>query len=266
MTIDDPLQAAHGDPAQAPVQWQGRFIAVQKTRAGWEFVTRTSGPLAVVICGLTPAGEVLLVEQYRECPVAARSWNFQPGLVGDVPGERVTADAASGDVDEVLATAQRELEEECGFVAENVELLAMGPVSAGLTDETLCIVRATGLRQVGVGGGVAGEEAITAHPVMPEELPAFVSSDKQQAWQLISNLILAWRRWVYRRCGLRRLTSSIPLWAPLSTPPVAQHGAPTRSWPAKMLEIALLFLRFLPPNLKRDHRTALGPEFRETPS
>ena len=33
--------------------------------------------------------------------------------------------------------------------------------------------------------------------------------------------------------------------------------------PAKMLAIALLFLRFLPPNLKRDHRTALGPEFCE---
>ena len=32
-----------------------------------------------------------------------------------------------------------------------------------------------------------------------------------------------------------------------------------------MLEIALLFLRFLPPNLKRDHRTALGPEFWEAP-
>ena len=49
------------------------------------------------------------------------------------------------------------------------------------------------------------------------------------------------------------------------TPPVAQHGAPTRSWPAKMLEVGLLLLRFLPPNLKRDHRTALGLEFERHP-
>ena len=169
MTIDP---AAHGDPASAPVQWQGRFIATHTTPAGWEFVTRTSGPNAVVICALDPIGRVVLVEQYR-VPLGKNVIEFPAGLVGD------DADAAHGAGDDVLATAQRELIEECGFSADRLELLCEGPVSAGLTDETLFLVRASGLTRVSEGGGVAGDEAITVHLIEPDELNAFLIAKRQ---------------------------------------------------------------------------------------
>ena len=93
---------------------------------GWlEFVTRASGPNAVVICACDPQGRVLFVEQYR-VPLGRRVLEFPAGLVGD--------DASTGD--DILATAQQELIEECGYEA-GLQLFGSGPVSAGLTDETL---------------------------------------------------------------------------------------------------------------------------------
>lgn len=155
--------SAHGDPALAPVQWRGRFLVAHVTPAGWEFVTRASGPNAVVICACDPQGRVLFVEQYR-VPLGRRVLEFPAGLVGD--------DASTGD--DILATAQRELIEECGYEAGRLQLFGSGPVSAGLTDETLYFVGASELRRVGAGGGVEGEEDITVHAVLPEAVPSFL--------------------------------------------------------------------------------------------
>ena len=53
--------------------------------------------------------------------------------------------------------------------------------------------------------------------------------------------------------------------APPKTSPVAEHAPRTASSASKILKIALLFLRFLTPNLRHDARTRLGPRFPEVP-
>ena len=124
------------------------------SRDGWEFVQRTNITGIVVIVAVTNEEKLLIVEQYR-APVAARVLELPAGLAGDITGQE----------DEGLAlAAQRELVEETGFVAQKMERLLEGPISAGLSDEVITLFRATGLRQVGPGGGDSNED-ITVHEV-----------------------------------------------------------------------------------------------------
>ena len=103
----------------------GRFLRLVR-RDGWEWAERTNTSGVVVIAALTPAGEVLLVEQER-LPVGARVLEMPAGLAGDVAGAE----------DEALAeAARRELVEETGWDAERMEEVTSGPVSAGMTSES----------------------------------------------------------------------------------------------------------------------------------
>jgi len=132
--------------------WEGKHIVVRE-RDGWEYVERKAATEAVVVMGKTDDGKVVFVEQERK-PVASRVIEFPAGLVGD-------EDDAGPD-----ATARKELEEETGFTCSDVERMAGGPSSAGITSEIIHYFRATGLRRTGDGGGV-GSEKITVH-LVPE--------------------------------------------------------------------------------------------------
>jgi len=100
---------------------------------------------------VTEDGEVILTEQYRR-PVQARVIDWPAGLVGDEGN------------DDPEEAAKRELEEETGYTCDSVELLASGPTSAGITSELVSLYRARGVRKIGDGGGVGGED-ITVHLV-----------------------------------------------------------------------------------------------------
>ena len=63
---------------------RGRFLRLVRRR-DWEMVERAGVREIVVLVAVTPAGELLLVEQYRE-PVAATVIELPAGLVGDEPG------------------------------------------------------------------------------------------------------------------------------------------------------------------------------------
>ena len=131
---------------------RGRFLRLVERR-GWEFVERPGVTGIVVLVAVTAEGELLLVEQHREA-LAATVVELPAGLVGDEGEERLEQAAA------------RELEEETGFTAERFEELAAGPPSAGLSTEIVTFLRAHGLRRVGAGGGVGGEEiAVRAVPL-----------------------------------------------------------------------------------------------------
>jgi ADP-ribose pyrophosphatase len=132
-------------------------------RGTWEYVERHGGIGAVAIVAVTPAGRLLLTEQFR-MPVERRVIELPAGLVGDQP------EAAGETID---TAALRELLEETGYAAERIVTLAFGPPSAGLTSELVWLVRAEGLVKRHAGGGDAGE-AITVHEVPVRDVPAWL--------------------------------------------------------------------------------------------
>ena len=104
---------------------------------GWEYVERKKGKEAVAVIAQDDRGRVILTEQFRK-PVGKQVIDYPAGLVGDEEG---TSDPAK--------TARKELEEETGFVCDEVELLAKGPTSAGITSELVSFYRARGVRKAG---------------------------------------------------------------------------------------------------------------------
>ena len=107
----------------------------------------------------------MLVEQHR-IPVGSRVIELPAGLAGDLP------DAEDEDFKEA---ARRELLEETGYEAENIKFLCEGPPTAGLTSEIQTLLRATGLRKTGPGGGDESED-ITVHAIALEELDTWLAS------------------------------------------------------------------------------------------
>jgi ADP-ribose pyrophosphatase len=140
----------------------GRFLELVE-QDGWEFVRRRNASAVVGIVAVTPDGRLLLVEQPR-LPVGASVIELPAGLVGD----------EQADEDPEVA-AGRELEEETGWRAATLRILARGPSSAGLTSEVVTLVRAEQLTKVGAGGGVAGER-ITVHAIPVGEVPAWLAA------------------------------------------------------------------------------------------
>ena len=131
----------------------GKFLALMR-EGHWEYADRTNATGAAVLIAVTPARGLLLVEQYR-IPVHARTLELPAGIIGDEPGNREEAHAEA---------ARRELLEETGYDAGRIERLTQGPASSGLTSETVTFFRATQLRRVSAGGGVA-HERITVHEI-----------------------------------------------------------------------------------------------------
>ena len=132
------------------VLYDGKFLTLVR-RNGWEFVERKNITGIGILVAVTDWDAVLIVDQWRE-PVQARVLELPAGLIGD-----------EGD-EEHEAAANRELEEETGYRAEEIEKLFEGPPSPGLASEIVTVYLARRLTKVGEGGGV-GEEDITVHEV-----------------------------------------------------------------------------------------------------
>lgn len=132
--------------------YHGRYLGI-KERDRWEYAFRTNASGVVVLVPITAAGELVLVEQFR-IPVDSQVIELPAGLVGD-----------TSDRNESLETAaRRELLEETGFQAASLEVLLNCPSSPGMSNEMVTIFYASGLAQVGAGGGDASED-ITVHLV-----------------------------------------------------------------------------------------------------
>lgn len=140
----------------------GRFLRLVR-RGHWEYAERVHPRPAVVIVAVTPARELVLVEQFR-IPLQARVIELPAGLVGDIPGD---------DHPDPRAHARRELLEETGFRAGRIKRLFGGPVSAGFGTETVEFFLATGLRRVSSGGGVEGEQ-IDVHLVPLDQVESWL--------------------------------------------------------------------------------------------
>ncbi|MDQ3495789.1 MAG: NUDIX hydrolase [Pseudomonadota bacterium] len=139
----------------------------------WESCQRTHGKdgLAVLVIAVTPDDHVLFVEQYR-VPLGARTIEMPAGLVGD-----------ECDQESIETTARRELIEETGWAAGRIDLLLIGPTTAGMSNERIAFARARDLRKVGAGGGV-GSEDITVHAVPRATAPAWLMQKHAEGFEL----------------------------------------------------------------------------------
>ena len=159
--MDDEPQTLH----------EGKWLRLRK-QGQWEYAERTNdGGLAVIVVAATPERKVLFVEQYR-VPVGARTIEMPAGIVGDIhAGESLEL------------AAERELLEETGWQAEKIQLLMIGPTSAGMSNERVAFVRATGLSKVHDGGGDASEN-ILVHEIPVDDVPAWLAQKAEQGFEM----------------------------------------------------------------------------------
>ena len=157
---------------------EGRFLRFVK-RGHWEYVERVNVRDVAVLVPITAKDEIVLVEQYR-IPVEAAMVELPAGLVGDEEGLRN---------EDLLDAANRELEEETGFRAGRLTVLARAPSSGGMTSEVVSFVAAEALTRVGSGGGVDGED-ITVHVVPLAGVEQFLR-DREHAGCLLDPKIYA---------------------------------------------------------------------------
>src|SRR3546814_6993934 len=117
--------------------YQGEWLRMVK-RGQWESCERTHGKdgLAVLVIAVTPDDHVLFVEQYR-VPLGAKTIEMPAGLVGD--------DDAS---DTLESAARSELIEETGWDAARIDVLLVGPPTAGTTNERIPFRRPRHLTRV----------------------------------------------------------------------------------------------------------------------
>jgi ADP-ribose pyrophosphatase len=164
--------------------YTGRYLSLIE-RDRWEFVTRSNARCVVALVAVTPAQEIVLVEQYRK-PVDAHVIEIPAGLVGDLDDPE----------ESILVAAARELEEETGFVAAKMEFLMDCPSSAGMSDEVISFVRASGLSRMGPGGGDASEN-IVVHVVSLSGIDDWLSG-QQAAGKTLDPKVYTALYWLLR--------------------------------------------------------------------
>lgn len=148
--------------ANPGIPYEGKFLRIKKS-GRWEYVQRTKASGIVAMLAITEDEKVLLIEQFR-LPVGQTVVEIPAGLAGDLAEDESLADAA-----------RRELLEETGYEAREMERVFEGPSSAGLTDETVTFFRARGLEKTGPGLG-DGSEKIIVHEIPFEEVDAWLHS------------------------------------------------------------------------------------------
>lgn len=157
------------------IMWQGKFV-VAKRRGKWEYAGRARGIRAAAILALDD-GHVVLVDQYR-VPLGCRCLELPAGLIGD-ESEGETPEAA----------AARELEEETGYRAARIDDLGAFHSSPGMLTESFTLMRATGLTQVGAGGGTDDED-IAVHRVPLGDIAAFIAAKRAEGLAMDVKLLL----------------------------------------------------------------------------
>jgi len=124
------------------------------SRGRWEWVERKNITGIVAILAITHDGAIIMTEQFRP-PLGKRVIELPAGLAGDLPGQ---------EAEELTAAAKRELLEETGYQAQEMQYLTSGPASPGLSSEIIQFFLAKALQKIGPGGGDKREN-ITVHKV-----------------------------------------------------------------------------------------------------
>jgi ADP-ribose pyrophosphatase len=124
---------------------------------------------AIAIVAVTDDRQLVLVDQYR-IPLRARVIELPAGLVGDVAGQ---------EGETLEEAAQRELVEEVGYRARQIDVLTRAVSSAGLTDEAVHLMLARGLQRVSDGGGDESEDIVVWH-VPVDQVGGWLAEQQRQ--------------------------------------------------------------------------------------
>ncbi len=124
----------------------------------WEYVKRVNCSGIVVIVPMNKEHKVIFVEQFRR-PVEAQVIEWPAGLVND---------KTLPDPETMEEAARRELLEETGYEAGHLSLLVEGPISSGLSSESITFYQALDVVKIGPGGGDA-TESIKVHEIPLKE-------------------------------------------------------------------------------------------------
>lgn len=166
--------------------YTGKFLALLR-EGPWEYAHRVNSNGAVVIAALTPEDKFLLVEQYR-IPCHKNVIELPAGIAGD----------SSEHANEALEqAARRELREETGYEAGQMEMVLTGATSAGLTSELVTLFIASNLRRVDKGGGVQSEQ-ITIHEIPLDTAEQWLMQ-RIQAGELVDHKVFAGLYFLRRR-------------------------------------------------------------------
>jgi len=130
----------------------------------WEAFERINCDGIIGIVPFTDNDEVILIRQFRP-PINGFVIELPAGLVD--PGENFEE------------AVRRELIEETGYEAGDVQFLAEGPMSSGASAEILSVYIATGLRHVGIGRRDETED-IEVIPVQIENVAARLEELRQR--------------------------------------------------------------------------------------
>lgn len=158
--------------AEKVTRWEGKYLRLV-TDGAWEYVERVGQMTAVVIVAMH-GGKYILVEQARAPLGNRRCIELPAGLVGDEDNLGIEE------------TALKELEEETGFVAEDVTRLGEFHSSPGMVAEGYTLVRANGVRP----GGTKVEDDIDVHLVAPDEVASFIAAKRAEGLAIDTKLLL----------------------------------------------------------------------------
>jgi len=157
------------------VEWAGKFV-LAKRRGRWEYASRARNIRAAVVLAVD-AGEVILVEQFR-VPIGRYCLELPAGLIGD-----------EDHAEDAITSAQRELEEETGYVAAQWQELGEFWSSPGMVTESYTLLKATGLTRVGDGGGTDHED-IVVHRVPLANMAEVIAQHRAQGHAIDSKLLM----------------------------------------------------------------------------
>ena len=164
------------DVIQKKTLWEGKFLRAVLIRYNvrcnssntveardWEAFERVNCDGVIGIVPFTDNGEVVLIRQFRP-PIN--------GFVIELPAGLVDAG------EDFEQAVRRELIEETGYEAGDVQFLTEGPMSSGASAEILSVYVATGLIHVGIGQRDETED-IEVIPVQLDKVAARLQELRQ---------------------------------------------------------------------------------------